>query len=565
MAILASAAVKLAGSLSSSRFEKATCNLRENQQALLQRILADNQDTDYGKRHGFRDIKTLRDYAERVPIVDYEDLRSSIARMAAGERAVLTREKPVLYAQTSGTTGDPKLIPVTPSCQSRSNSDQVRTWLYHAQRAHPTLFRGKVASLVSPAVEGHTEDGTPFGSTSGMMYRDLPWLMRRSYALPYELFEVDDYEARYYIAGRLSLRERITFFCTANPSTVLKLAEAIDEHAEQLIRDIRDGTITPPNRFEHGLGRTVSVRPDPELARKLERHRSQRGGRLLPRDYWPNLALVGCWTGGTVGSYVDQLDAYFDPDGEGCLHLRDWGYLASEMRGSVPLEDGTSAGVLTANANVFEFVPTEQVADEPDDRSQWQTLGAHEVEDGGEYHVIVTTTGGLYRYDINDIVRVDGFHNDTPRISFIRKGKGMTNLTGEKVAADHVLQAVAQAGSELGLEIRHSQAQAEIENSRYAFLVELHEEISDERQHRLLEAIEKNLRGINLEYDGKRKSLRLEDPVLYVMASGWHDTAVEQAANTNTRVFQTKVPPLKEADKETLDETRAEATAQVDL
>jgi hypothetical protein len=95
--------------------------------------------------------------------------------------------------------------------------------------------------------------------------------------------------------------------------------------------------------------------------------------------------------------------------------------------------------------------------------------------------------------------------------------------------------------------------------------VELHEEISDERQHRLLEAIEKNLRGINLEYDGKRKSLRLEDPVLYVMASGWHDTAVEQAANTNTRVFQTKVPPLKEADKETSDETRAEATAQVDL
>ena len=74
---------------------------------------------------------------------------------------------------------------------------------------------------------------------------------------------------------------------------------------------------------------------------------------------------------------------------------------------SIPLSDDGSKGVLTVASNFFEFVPVEQVAAHPDDPGAWICLTAGQVETGAEYYILVTTADGLYRYDINDIVRVE--------------------------------------------------------------------------------------------------------------------------------------------------------------
>ena len=219
MSILAKTTIRVAGRFASARFHKATLDTRASQLACLRSILDSNADTEYGRRYGFAKIRTFEDYARQVPIIDYEKIRPLVDRMADGEQNVLTAEAPVMFARTSGTTGNPKLIPVTPSCQGRSHGDQIRTWLYHAQRDHPGILGGKIASLVSPAVEGHTSAGIPYGSTSGMMYRDQPWLLRNVYAFPYELFTLHDYETRYYLANRLALCQPISFLCTANLGT----------------------------------------------------------------------------------------------------------------------------------------------------------------------------------------------------------------------------------------------------------------------------------------------------------------------------------------------------------
>jgi acyl-coenzyme A synthetase/AMP-(fatty) acid ligase len=58
-------------------------------------------------------------------------------KLVAGENKIFTAEDPVMFAQTSGTTGDPKYVPVTPTCQGREHSAQMRTWAYHAQKTHP--------------------------------------------------------------------------------------------------------------------------------------------------------------------------------------------------------------------------------------------------------------------------------------------------------------------------------------------------------------------------------------------------------------------------------------------
>ena len=63
-------------------------------------------------------------------------------KVTEGATNVFTAEDPVMFAQTSGTTGDPKFIPVTPTDKGRAHKDVMRTWLYHARAAHPHIFDG---------------------------------------------------------------------------------------------------------------------------------------------------------------------------------------------------------------------------------------------------------------------------------------------------------------------------------------------------------------------------------------------------------------------------------------
>src|SRR5690606_10467957 len=110
------------------------------------------------------------------------------------------------------------------------------------------------------------------------------------------------------------------------------------------------------------------------------------------------------------------------------VRVIDIGYLASEVRGSVTIDPRTNAGIPTLRENVFEFV--ERGAWETGKR-EFVTLGS--LREGKEYYVFVTTPAGLYRYDMNDVLRVTGRLGNTPLLRFVQKGRGVTNITGEKL------------------------------------------------------------------------------------------------------------------------------------
>ena len=134
MAGIASFLIALKARISAAPFEKATRDPTATQEALLRRMMEKNRDTEYGREHGFAEVRSLADYRAKVPVVDYEDIRERIDRMTLGETGILTTEDPVLFAQTSGTTGTPKYIPVTPTCQQGGG---MTTWLHYARRDHP--------------------------------------------------------------------------------------------------------------------------------------------------------------------------------------------------------------------------------------------------------------------------------------------------------------------------------------------------------------------------------------------------------------------------------------------
>ncbi len=539
---LTSWTVRFVTGRAAGRFEAATKEPVPVQQEKLLSLVRRNAGTDYGRRHGFEKIRSIRDYQRQVPVVNYEDIRADVDRVVAGESGVLTAEDPVMFAQTSGTTGEPKRIPVTPTCQGQDHRDVMHTWLCHAQRDHPGIFTGKVISMVSPAVEGRTDRGVPFGSTSGDMYRRQPWIIRRAYPIPYRAFEIDSYQSKYYALMRLAMEQDVHFLCTANPSSVLKLCEKADEFGESILRDIHDGTLSADVQMERDIRTEIEagLRRNPGRAKALDDHRSHRGGKMLPADYWPDLALIACWKGGTVGHYLEHFAQWFDPDGDAPVPVRDWGYLSSEGRCSIPLSDQGSQGALTVATNFFEFVEVEELEGNQGAPESWRFLTVGELEDGREYYIFLTTSGGLYRYDINDIIRVVGKHNQTPQVVFVRKGRGMTNITGEKVSVNQVIDVFHQAAAEVGAIPSHFRAEADPEKSRYTFLVEFATKTEPVLQRQLLECLDTRLKAINIEYKSKRDSLRLRPPVMKVMREGWYERGCRFRAESGSRVFQAK-------------------------
>ena len=531
---------------SASRFEKATHDPVNVQRAKMLSLVSRNAGTEYGKRYGFAAIKTFEDYQQQVPLVGYEDIKADMERVTRGAKNVFTAEDPLLFAQTSGTTGDPKFIPVTPTCRGRDHSDQMRAWLFHARRSHPDIFRGKVMSMVSPAVEGHTEAGIPFGSTSGMMYRDMPGIVKSLYSIPYEVFEIEDYQAKYYAMMRIGLEQNVTLITTANPSSVIKLLEKANEFSEDLIRDIRDGTLKRDLQIEGGIRALLerSMRANPSRAQALEQARSRRDGVLKPGDYWPRMAMIGCWKGGTVGHYLDRFPSWFDPDGRHPIPVRDMGYLSSEARGSIPLSDEDSRGVLTVATNFYEFVEADELESKRDDPQSWRFLTVGDLQQGKDYYIFVSTTGGLYRYDINDVIQPVGRYNDTPEIVFVRKGRGMTNLTGEKVSVNQIISVVQSASKETGAIPAHFKAEADVEDMRYIFRVEFANSVDEMQLRAFLAALDADLKGLNIEYKAKRDSSRLGGPVLHVMRDGWYDRHRREQVASGKRAFQAKTEVL---------------------
>jgi hypothetical protein len=136
---------------------------------------------------------------------------------------------------------------------------------------------------------------------------------------------------------------------------------------------------------------------------------------------------------------------------------------------------------------------------------------------GERYYVLITTDSGLYRYHINDIVRVVGRFGETPELVFEQKGDGVTNLTGEKLYEQQVQLAFSAAAVEVGAPMCFYMCFLNAEAGRYEFLVEL---AAGGPPERLLAALDAKLGEINMEYRAKRDSLRLHPPCLHVLKEG---------------------------------------------
>jgi hypothetical protein len=484
-------------------FEEATKRPREVQEAVLRRILMRQGDTDFGRTHRFKQIGTVGDYRRHLPVAGYEYVEPYIARVRRGDlRALLADQRVHMFAMTSGTTAARKFIPVTPQYLADYRRGW-NIWGLRTYRDHPNVRLRPILQMSSDPDEFRTEAGIPCGSVTGLTAQMQKWIIRWVYCVPGCAARIKDTQAKYYVVLRLSLPKRLGMLIAANPSTIVNLARTGDLEKERLIRDIHDGTLSDhidvSADVRSRLGRRVRRR-HPGRAKELEAiiHRT---GSLYPRDYWPENCLLGNWTGGSVGAYLRHFPRYF-----GDTPVRDVGLIASEGRFTIPISDGTAGGVLDITSHFFEFIPEDEI-----DSPQPTVLAAHEVREGARYYILPTTAFGLYRYDIHDVVRVTGFHNETPLVEFLSKGAHFANLTGEKLSEYHVTGAMARALRDLNLNVStYSVAPCwDDEQPYYALFLEHGDVPTPEQGQRLVELLDRYLGELNMEYEGKRESRRL--------------------------------------------------------
>jgi hypothetical protein len=174
-------------------------------------------------------------------------------------------------------------------------------------------------------------------------------------------------------------------------------------------------------------------------------------------------------------------------------------------------------------------------------------LGAHELEEGGRYFILITTSFGLYRYHIYDLVRVAGFHNCTPLVEFLSKGSHFANLTGEKLSEYQVAQSMVKVLQELDVTLTaYSLAPCwDDERPYYALFVERSDVMDPAVGQRLVGRLEAQLRAVNMEYTSKRDSLRLGPVRLELLRPGfWAQWDRERLRQTGGTLEQYKHPCL---------------------
>jgi sterol desaturase/sphingolipid hydroxylase (fatty acid hydroxylase superfamily) len=515
---------------------RAARDPRHTQLRVLRRILAANRDTRFGREHEFAQIRSYADYAAKVPLSDYERLRSYVEAQEAGEPA-LTAAMPVMYSVTSGTTAAPKYLPVLSTTMAQYRAEQqLYSWVLY--RHHPQAFTGRGLGLVGAATEGRRPSGLPYGSVSGYLYRAMPRLLRRNYVLPPEVNEIGDYELKYRVILLLALGvPDITYMAGANPSSFLRLLEVVDAERDRLADCLEKGDAGPLGELPAEIAAAVArrLRPAPDRARLLRD--LPRGPAIGYGDLWPRLRLLSVWTGGSCGVAIPALRARLPASAD----LVELGYLSSELRVTTTIDPETGAGAPTLRHHFFEFVPRDAW-----ERGERNFVLLDELEDGAEYYVVVTTPAGLYRYPMHDIVRVVGRLARLPLLRFVQKGKGVTSITGEKLHEEQLLAAVAKAAPDRGVTPLFVMGLADESRGGYRAYLEPAAPPCDDGAP-LAAAIDARLCEINIEYRAKRASGRLAPLELAWLRPGTLDALRRFSVARGQREGQFKTVALQYA------------------
>ncbi|WP_221389617.1 GH3 auxin-responsive promoter family protein [Dyadobacter sp. NIV53] len=357
----------------------------EIQEEWREKLVKKAADTQFGKDHNFKDIRSYADFQRAVPVNDYEDLKTYINKIKEGENDILWPGKPLYFAKTSGTTSGTKYIPISKDSISNHISSARNAILsYIAETGKAQFLDNKLIFLSGSPVLTET-GGVLTGRLSGISNHHVPAYLRSNQMPSYETNCIEDWET--------------------------KLDRIIDE------------TIDQPMSLISGI--------PPWVQMYFDRITARTGKKI--KDVFPDFSLF--IYGGvnfepyraklfeSIGKRIDSIELY--PASEGFFAYQD----SQEEEGLL----------LLLNTGIFyEFIPTENFFDEKPKR-----LSIGEVETGRNYAMIINNNAGLWGYSLGDTVR---FVSVNPyRILVTGRIKHFISAFGEHVIGEEIEKALRYA------------------------------------------------------------------------------------------------------------------------
>ena len=384
-------------------FWRALDRPAETQQHLLRELLSANANCAYGRAHGFGNIRSCEDFANRVPIAEYDEIVPWVDRIRSGEPNVLTVGPVTHLIPTSGSTGARKLIPFTSGLQAQMNR-AIGPWIADLALQHPGILPGPAYWSITPQRPFEPDaSAVPvgFADDAGYLGGVKSRLVRAAMVVPDRVDAGQGLEEFRFRTLLCLVRERdLRLISVWHPSFLALLLDELPNHWQRILAELRRQRHSRMNALEQS---------DP--------------GR--PDTLWPRLHVISCWGDHHAALPLADLSSRFPR-----VHIQPKGLLATEAFVSIPFGGCHPAAI---RSHFFEFI---------DSRGRVRLV--HELHPDETYEVIVTTGGGLWRYRLHDQVKVTRLIGRTPSLQFVGRAGNVSDLFGEKLSEAFVAEMIRQ-------------------------------------------------------------------------------------------------------------------------
>lgn len=366
----------------SARIYKKSNNAVEVQNAVLKKLLQQAKDTAFGKDHQFSTITSYEEFKNKVPVADYEDLKTYIERVKDGESDVLWKGKPLYFAKTSGTTSGTKYIPLTKESMPVHIESARNAILMYINETKKADFLGGKVIFLQGSPELNEKNGIKIGRLSGITAHYVPSYLTKNRLPSWETNCIEDWEAKVEAVIDETINENMTLI-GGIPSWVQMYFERIVARTGKKVGDVFPNF----NLFVYG-----GVNYEPY------------------RNKFEDL----------IGRKVPSIELY--PASEGFIAYQD-----------SQVEEGML--LLIDNGIFYEFIDVEEYFNENPTR-----ISIKDVKIGVNYVIILNTNAGLWGYNIGDTVKFVSLN--PPRIVVSGRIKHFISAFGEHVIGKEIEDAI---------------------------------------------------------------------------------------------------------------------------
>ena len=515
------------------------------QETCVKRLMRKNKTTEYGKLHNFKDVNSIEDYQKIVPLSVYADYDDYVWRMADGEKGLITNMYVRRFTESSGSTGKQKLVPLSYwaewVCQCFSFSAPVGCAVKWFAKQGKTLPAQK--GLLTAETGCRKVKGGTISCLSSIPLLNVKPIVSCFTTSPKEvLFPEPGVDMdMHYMKLRFALpSKKVSYLGTIFITTLESMFFYMEENWEMLCDDIEKGIINDKVNVPDEIRQKYNkkLKPNPKRAEELRRE-FRKGfdeSPIIPR-IWPNVGWMYGMGTGSLSFYQKKLRRYLGED----IPMHYLGYTATEAFMAVPLEFNSYEYVILPQNGFYEFRPIDQEGYD-------NLLTIKDLEVGKEYEIILTNMSGFYRYRIEDVVKVTGYYNQSPKITFCYRLNQIANISGEKVSSMAFDEIVANMSEESGdLYIGYSiYADRSTSPGHYKLFIELAEDISDEKKATYNALFEEKLCKGNVSVEPLIKSGALGHPEVCFLKKGTYDDYREVLRKRGANLNQVK--PIKVID-----------------